>query len=119
MSSAFAPENLSSRDGFGSLVPRKPAHISILLRLNMVLTYWIPPEFRDGVHFFFNRHNTLSGQSRVYRVTQMLTNGVHCRESAGTGPVINLNVVPNDSYQGKVTMGQLICASLSHAHYLI
>ena len=25
--SAFAPENLASRDGFGSLVPRQPAHL--------------------------------------------------------------------------------------------
>ena len=25
--SAFAPENLVSRDGFGSLVPRQPAHL--------------------------------------------------------------------------------------------
>ncbi|CAN0391187.1 unnamed protein product, partial [Ascophyllum nodosum] len=41
---------------------------------------------------YLNRH-TPSGQSRVYRVTQLRTNGVHCRESAGTGPVV-LNVVP-------------------------
>ena len=34
-----------------------------------------------------NRHNTPSGHSRVYRVTQLRTEGVHCRESAGTGPV--------------------------------
>ena len=42
----FATENLVSRDGFGSPVPRQ---ISIL-RLNLVLTYGIPPEFRGGVH---------------------------------------------------------------------
>ena len=36
-----------------------------------------------------------SGQSRVYRVTQLRTDGVHCRESADTGPV-NLKVVPNE-----------------------
>ena len=57
----------------------------------MVLTYEIPPEFRGGVHLL-NRH-TPSGQSRVYRVTQLRTDGVHCRESAGAGPV-NLKVVP-------------------------
>ena len=33
--SPFAPENLVSRDGFGSPVPRQPAHL--ILRLNMVL----------------------------------------------------------------------------------
>ena len=61
----------------------------------MVLTYGIPPEFDDGVHLlFFNRH-TPSGQSRVYRVTRLRTDDVHCRESASTGPV-NLKVVPNE-----------------------
>ena len=29
-----------------------------------------------------------SGRSRVNRVPQMRTDGVHCRESAGTGPVV-------------------------------
>ena len=39
-----------------------------------------------------NRHAP-PGQSRVYRVTQIPTDGVHCRESADTGPVIP-KVVP-------------------------
>ena len=43
-----------------------------------------------------NRH-TPSGQSRVYRVTQLRTDGVHCLESDGTGPV-NPKVVPNGCY---------------------
>ena len=47
--SAFAPENLVSRDGFGSPAPRQPVHI---LRLDLALTYGIPPEFRGGVHSF-------------------------------------------------------------------
>ena len=43
--------------------------------------------------FYLNRH-TSSGQSRVYRVTQLRTDdGIRCLESAGTGPVI-LKVVP-------------------------
>ena len=91
--SAFAPENLVSRDGFGSPVPRQPAHLHN--RAELVLTYRVPSKFRGGVHFFFLNRHTPSGQSRVYRVTQLRTNGVHCRESAGTGPV-NLKVVPNE-----------------------
>ena len=66
--------------------PSRPASafsFSIILRLNLVLTQGIPPDFRGGVHLF-----TLSGQSRVYRVTQLRTDGVHYRESAGTGPVV-------------------------------
>ena len=50
--SAFALENLVSRDGFGSPVPRQPAHLSTL-RLNLVLTYGIPREFRGGVKYLF------------------------------------------------------------------
>ena len=41
---------------------------------------------------YLNRH-TPSGQSRVCRVTHLRTDGVHCRESVGTGPVV-LEVVP-------------------------
>ena len=40
-------ENLVSRDGFGS--PGGSLLISIL-RLNLVLTYGIPPAFRGGVY---------------------------------------------------------------------
>ena len=73
--SVRAPENLISRDGFGS-----PVSLFIsMLRLNLVLTHGIPPEFRSGAHLFIilNCH-TLSGQSRVYRVTaQLRTDGVH------------------------------------------
>ena len=43
--------------------------------------------------FIYLNHHTPSGQSRVYRVTQLLTDGVHCRESAGTGSVV-LKVLP-------------------------
>ena len=47
--SAFAPENLVSRDEFGRSVPRQPFLFSIL-KLNLVLTYGIPPDFRGGGH---------------------------------------------------------------------
>ena len=48
--SAFAPEKFVSRDGFGSPLPRQPAHS--ILRLNLVLKHGIPPEYRGGVHLF-------------------------------------------------------------------
>ena len=60
---------------------------------------------------YLNRH-TPSSQSRVYRGTQVCTNGVHCRESAGAGPVV-LKVVPvTGATILQVTMDQLMCASL-------
>ena len=91
--SAFAPENMVSRDGFGSPVPRRL--LTSMLRLNLVFTFGIPPEFRGGVHYLFEKRHTPSGQFRVYRVRELRTVGIHYRESAGTGPV-NLEIVPNE-----------------------
>ena len=54
--------------------------------VHLVLTHGIPPDFRDGVHLFIPPH--ASDQSRLYQVTQVRTDGIHCRESAGTGPVV-------------------------------
>ena len=88
-----------SRETSSAVASRVSLLVSIL-RLNLVLTYGIPPEFRGGVHLFILNRHTPSGQSRVYRVTQLRTEGVHCRESAGTGPV-NLKVVPNECCLGR------------------
>ena len=59
--SQHAPDNLVSRDGFSRPVPRQPAHPKIL-RLNLVLTHGIPPDFRGRVHFFIQTaiHHRLS-----------------------------------------------------------
>ena len=82
----FAPKNLVSRDGFGSPVLRQPAHLHTQAEYGAYL--------RDSSRFprrrpfiYLNRH-TPSGQSQDYRVTQLRTDGVHCPEFAGTGPVI-------------------------------
>ena len=64
--------------------------------------------------FHLNRH-TPSGQSRVYRVTQLRTDVVRCRETTGTGPV-NLKVVPVTGVALAGPTNQIICASLSHTH---
>ena len=41
----------------GSAVPSRVSLLISILRLNLVLTYGIPPEFRGGVHLFIcNRH---------------------------------------------------------------
>ena len=67
------------------------------------------PRRRPLIHL--NRH-TPSSQSRVYRVTELRTDGVHSRESAGTEPVV-LKVVPvtGAAFLG-VPTDQLMCASL-------
>ena len=72
--SASAPENLVSRDGFGSPVPRQPARLRTQAEFG--------PYLRDS-----------SRVPRVYRATQLRTDGVHCRESADRR-LVNLKVVP-------------------------
>ena len=84
--SRFAPENILSRDRFDRPVPHQPAHPAHL-RLYLVLAHGIPLlplAFRDGIHPY---RQPPSGQPRVYRVTQLRTDGVCRQESAGTGPV--------------------------------
>ena len=89
--SPYVPESLVSRDGFSRPVPRQPAHPHTQAESGAYS--------RDSSRFprrrpfiYLNRH-TPPGQSRGYRVTQLCTDSVHCRESAGTGPVVP-KVVP-------------------------
>ena len=49
--SPFAPDNLVSRET-GSAVPSRVNLLMSILRLNLVLTHGIPPEFRGSVHLF-------------------------------------------------------------------
>ena len=80
----------------GSAVPPRVSLVLSIRRLNVVLSYGIPPEFRDGIHLFMLNRRTPAWS----RVTQLRTGGVHYRESAGTGPV-NLKVVPNECCLGR------------------
>ena len=75
--STFVPENLVSRDGFGSLVPRQPAHLHTQAESGAYLrnSSRVP---RRRPFIYINRH-TPSVQSRVYRVTQLRTDDVHRR----------------------------------------
>ena len=77
-------KNLVSRDRLGRPVPRQPAHSPHPRQISCVLTS--PPPLaalRDGVHL---QPQPPSGQSRLYRITQMRNDGVHHRASACTGP---------------------------------
>ena len=111
--SPFAPEDLVLRYGFGSPVLRQPVHLHSQAESGAYLRN--SSRFPRRRPFFFSNRHTPLGQSQVYRVTQSRT-GVHCRESAGTGPV-NLKVVPVTGAPFASPLDQLICASLSHTHY--
>ena len=100
--SPFGPKNFVSRHRFGRPVPRQPAHSPqsyyyYYCRLNLVLThglflkrkyfkYFLPPALRDGV--LLRDCQPSSGQSRVRRVTQLRTEGVHRQNYTGLDPVV-------------------------------
>ena len=95
--SPCVPENLVSRDGFSRPVPRQPSHLHTQAETGAYL--------RDSSRVprrrpFMKPPYAASGQSRVYRLMQLRTDDVYCRESAGTGPV-SLKVVPNERCLGR------------------
>ena len=112
--SAFTPENLVSRDGFGSPVPRQPAHLHTQAESGAYLrdssrvprrrpfVYFRPPYAIDSIP-------SLSGHANAYRWRSLLR--VH-RQGASKPQGSSERVLPS-----QVTMDQLIFASLSYTHY--
>ena len=96
--SSFAPENLVSRQRFGSSVPR--SLLISILRLNMMLTGFLPISAAASISLFKTviRH---WASPEFIRIVQLRTDGVHCREYAGTGPPVNLNVISNGCCLGR------------------
>ena len=112
--SPSAPKSLVSRDGFGSPVPRQPAHLHTQTKSGAYL--------RDSSRFprrrpfiYLNRH-TSSGQSQGYWFTQWRTDSVHCREFLGRGPV-KLKVGPNGCCLGTSPCTNQHAPIFSHTHY--
>ena len=105
--SLYAPENLVSRDGFGRPNLRQPAHSPHSGSIWCLLTGFLPISAAASIYLY--RH-TPSGQSRVYPVTQLRTDGVHCREFAGTGPVVLKSVPVTGAAFAVITMDQLLSA---------
>ena len=103
-----------SRETVSAVLSRVSLLISIL-RLNLALTYGIPPEFRGGVHLFvkppyaIGSVPSLSGHAIAY---QWLSLPRVRRHRASKPQGSSERVLP-----WPVPMDQLICASLSHTHY--
>ena len=101
--SPFAPEN--SKDPSAQMVLRARSRETGLVVPSRVSLLILHTQAESGSYsrdssrfprqhpFIYLNDHMPSGQSRVYRVTQLRTVGIHCRESAGTGPVV-LKVVP-------------------------
>ena len=70
--SPFAPENLISRDGFGSLVPSRVGLLLSILRLNLVLTGFLLISAAASIYSFkppyaIGSVPSLSGHAIAYR----------------------------------------------------
>ena len=112
--SPFAPENLVSRDGFGSPVPRQPAHLhtqaesgayswnSSRVPRRRPFTYLKSPHAIGSVP-------SLLGNAIAYRWRSLPRVRRH-RASKPQGS--SERVLPCH-----VTTNQIICASLAHTHY--
>ena len=91
---------------------------AVLFRVNPLNTYpqaesdaysRVLPLSAAASNFLYRQPPT--GPSRLCRVTQLRTDGVHCRESASTGPVVlNVVQVTGAAYSGN-PVGQILCAS--------
>ena len=106
--------------GIGSAVPSRASLLSFSkLRQSRVLTHGISPVLHGGrVHIYCQ---SPSGQSRDYRATQMRANGVHCRESIGTGPgppvALKAVLVTDAAFSGFPTDHFCMRFIFSHTHY--
>ena len=102
--SAFAPEIWSRETGYA--VPSRVSLLISILRLNLVLTNEIPPEFRGSVYLFIGSVPSLSSHAVVCR-WHSLPRVRRQRASKPQGS--SKRVLP-----WQVTMDRLIFASLSH-----
>ena len=111
----FAPEDLVSRDRFGSPVPRQPAHLHTQAESGAYLrdSSRFPPQ-RPFIYvngpYAIGSVPSLSGHAIAYRWRSLPR--VRRRQRARSRQRSSKRVLP-----WQVTMDQLMCASLSHTHY--
>ena len=96
----------------GSTVPSRVSLLISIHRRNMVLTGFLPSSAAASIYLIKPPYAIESVPSLSAR-----TDGVHCRESAGTWPV-NLKVVPNKCCLGRSLYGP-INMRLSFPHPLL
>ena len=112
--SPLAPENLVSQNGFGSPVPRQPAHLHTQAEYGVYLWDSARVPRRASIYLFKPPYTigsvpSLSGRAIACRWRSQPRVRRH---RASKSQDSSKRVLP-----WQVTMGQLICASLSHTHY--
>ena len=108
--SAFAPENLVSRDGCGSPVPRHPAHLHTYAKSG---AYFLPSSAAASIESFkplyaIGSVPSLSGHIIAYRWRYLPRGRRHRASKPQSSPK---RVLP-----WQVTMDQVVYASLSLTH---
>ena len=84
--------------------------------LNLVFTHGVPPDVHGGVHILLPAPHTI-GLVPSLSGHAIATDGVHCRESVGTGPVV-LTVVRVTGAAFASPWTKCYCAPLfSHTYY--
>ena len=112
--SPFAPENLASRDGFGSPVPRQPAHLHTQADSGAYLRdFSRVPRQRPFIYvkppYAIGSVPSLSCHATAYRWRSLpRVRGPRAIKAQGSSK----QVLP-----WQFTMDQVICASLSRTHY--
>ena len=113
--SAFAPENLVSRDGCSSPVPRaSPCPSPYSGEIGCLLTGFLPSSAAASIELFkplyaIGSLPSLSGHVIAYRWRSLPRGRLH-RASKPQGS-------PKRVLPWQVTMDQIVYASLSHTHY--
>ena len=114
--SPYTPENLVSRDGFSRPVPRQPAHPHTRAESGAYLrdSSRVPrrrPFLSFEPPYVIGSVPSLSGHAISYRWRSLPRVRRH---RAGKPQGSSEQVLP-----WQATMGQLVCAYLSHTHYTI
>ena len=100
----------------GSAVPSRASLLALHTQAESGAYSWDSSRFPRRRPFINLDRGTPSGQSRVHRITQLRTDDVHCRESAGTGPVVLKVVQVTGAAIFQVTMDQLMCVCVFSSH---
>ena len=120
--SPFTPESLSSSLSFSTL------RLNHQYGIWCLITGFLPLSAVGGIHLlvpYWYRQPPPSNQSLLYynlvhQVTELRTDGVYCRESAGTVPLVLGIIRVTGAAFSAITMDQFLCASLFlHPHGMI
>ena len=111
--SPFAPENLVSRDGFGSPIPRQPAHLYTQAESGAyaLLAGFIPISAAASIYLFKPPY------AAIESAPSLSGHAIPCRWRSLPRVRRHRASKPQDSSERVLPWQVRSCASLSHTHY--